>query len=1150
MITRARGRLAFSLSTAALLAVPLLAALPAANAAPSGDGWSVTAAPGGYQVTVDLDKPLPMRSDAPTLVVDGTTLGLATESEDGSSLSVFTTDPSVLEADEVEAGWASQSFDATSPDSTVVEVPDAASIKALGVDPDEHGSFAWTESIYKFGDEAIDLANIGGVRGELEGKVYLPRTGGARPVVMLLHGRHTSCYGTGPTHNNRWPCATAPDNELRMSIPSYAGYDNLAQALASHGYAVVSVSANAINSNDNQLAADRGAVARGQLMLDTLEMLRKANAGEAVSFTDTWTGDTLDLDAALTEGARSYELRREGFITGAPDLDAVRAADFEGRFDFSNIGMMGHSRGGEGVTAAATLNQSLDKPWEITSILPLAPVDFGRMTVPNVPMNVVLPYCDGDVSNQQGQHMLDDSRYAFGDDVLRSATWMMGTNHNFYNTAWTPGLYRYSVSDDWSNSAARRTDPTCGTDPSVASTSIRISAADQYALGSDYMTAWFRLTMGGEKTFLPMFDGTGVLPQSAKGADVRTVATAPSSARSTVASFENASTRVTQTAQASTTVCASLGGRTAGTELPACATTLASSQVPHWTPATNGGNVPATPVTRMTWTTQAGEVRVGVAKGQRDASAFDRLSVKMAADETVATATDLTLSVIDGEGERYDALVSELNPFALTRLPASSSSAGINTLKKVVLQQVNVEVADLAAAGLDVSDLREVRFKAVDAEPGAAYLSDLALESSSVGTADSKPMPVIGVYAPNVEEGNAPDSYELAVHLDAPAPSAVVGDVSVLGSTTGRAGIATQKVTFAPGETCKVVSVALQGDRAASATATTQVTYSVINTRNAVMGVEAIGFTQVREDDGVTGSAVEVAPFGKAGDPCAELEAVRAGGVLDVADEVAPGADLTVGLAGNRAGEAVTVTVDGFEPTTVVADGTGVASATVAVPADAERGEVAVSAVAAGTRRTAEAVVNVRDASTTTLAVNPTTPKLGQKVTLTATVAGGDTAGTVEFLDGKKSLGTAAVASGQATLTVKGFKAGAHSLVAKFGGSAVTSASQSIPVEFVLGKGVTATKVAGPKKVGKGKKYVIRVAVTGAAGEEKLTGKVKVVVKGAKKATRTVTVKANGTATLTFVAPNRKGKLRIVATYVGAGSYKASTSTVKVVNVR
>lgn len=1145
----ARGRVALTLSTAALLALPLFGALPAQAAPVRGDDWSVTSAPGGYLVTVDLDKPLPMRSDAPTVVVDGTTLGLATESDDQRSLSVFTTDASVLKAEEVEAGWASEAFEAAAPDTAVVEVPDAATADALGVDPDAHGDYEWTESIYKFGDQAVPLANIGGVRGEMEGKVYLPTSGGARPVVLLLHGRHTSCYGTGPTHNNRWPCATAPDNELRMSIPSYAGYDNLAQSLASHGYAVVSVSANAINSNDNQLAADRGAVARGQLLLDTLEMLRKADAGETVTFADAWTGAEFDLDEALVEGARSYELRREGFIEGAPDLDPVRASDFVGRFDFSSIGMMGHSRGGEGVTAAATLNQALEKPWAISSILPLAPVDFGRMTVPNVPMNVILPYCDGDVSNQQGQHMLDDSRYAFGDDVLRSGTWMTGTNHNFHNTAWTPGLYRYSVSDDWSNSASRRNDPTCGTDPSVAQTSLRISAAEQYALGSDYMTAWFRLTLGGEEQFLPMFDGTGAVPTSANGADVRTVATAPSSARSTIASFETTSTRIRQAGTASTVVCASLGGRTTGTDLPACATTLASAQVPHWTPATNGGNVPATPVTRMTWTTGAGEVRVSVAKGQRDASAFDRLSVKMAADETVATATDLDLTVVDGAGQTFTARVSELNPFALVRLPASSG-AGATTLKKIVLQQVNVEVSALADAGLDVTDLREVRFSSVAGEAGAAHLSDLAFESSAVGTAESRREPVLGVYAPNVEEGDAPDTYELAVHLDAPASRPVTGDVSVLGSATGRAGIATQRVTFAPGETCKVVSVALQGDRAASATPTTQVTYSVINTRNAVMGAEAIGFTQVREDDGVTGSALEAAPFGVAGDPCDELVARRAGGVLDVAEEVAPGDELTVGLAGNRAGEAVTVTVEGLEPQTVVADGEGVASAVFAVPTDAERGEVSVGAATAGTGRTATATVQVRDASTTTLVVDPVTPKLGQKVTLTATVVGGDTEGTVEFFDGTTSLGTATVVEGAATVQVPGFRAGVHSLVARFSGSAVTSASKSAPVEFILGQGVTSTKVTGPKKVGKGKKYVVRVAVAGAVGEEVLTGKVKVVVAGAKKATRTVTLDATGTAVLKFKAPKRKGQLRIAATYLGEGSYRASTSTVRVVRIR
>jgi hypothetical protein len=37
--------------------------------------------------------------------------------------------------------------------------------------------------------------------------------------------------------------------------------------------------------------------------------------------------------------------------------------------------------------------------------------------------------------------MLDDSRYAFDDDSLRSGVWAMGANHSFFNTVWTPGVY-------------------------------------------------------------------------------------------------------------------------------------------------------------------------------------------------------------------------------------------------------------------------------------------------------------------------------------------------------------------------------------------------------------------------------------------------------------------------------------------------------------------------------------------------------------------------------------------------------------------------------------------------------------------------------------------------------------------------------------
>ncbi|WP_205473394.1 Ig-like domain repeat protein [Nocardioides sp. SYSU D00038] len=1111
----ARRRVGLGLS-AALLATPLTALLPAPAVAAdpdgvvaAGDDWAVTRAPGGYLVTVDLDQPLPIRSDAPTVVVDGETVGLATQSADGLSLTTFTTDPSVGDASSASAGWASQPPGGSGTPSRAVAVPDVtAAAPALDVDPAAPGTFDWTESIYKFGDQAIPLAAIGGVRGELEGKIYLPTTGGARPTVLLLHGRHTSCYtavnGT-PANPARWPCTTSPDNTGRLSIPSYAGYDGTARALASRGYAVVSISANAVNSNDNELAADQGAQARGQLLLDTLTMLDRASKGEPVSYHDAFTDRDVSLAQALTDGAASYAVRSAGFVGGAPELDTVTPADLVGRFDLTTIGMMGHSRGGEGVTSAATLNQALAEPWNIESILPLAPVDFGRMTVPNVPMNVILPYCDGDVSNQQGQHMLDDSRYAFGDDALRSGTWVMGANHNFYNTVWTPGKYSFSVSDDWSGTnptSARATEPICGTAPSTAETSIRMTPDEQYAQGTSYMTAWFRLTLGGEEQFLPMFDGTGSVPAALGGEDVRTTATAPSSARATITSFERSSSLVRTFGTATANPCASMNARTTPQDLAPCTTTLASAQVPHWTPASNGGNVPATPVTRMTWTSATGEVRVSVPAGKRDASDFERLSVKVAADETVATGTDLTLTVVDGEGETWSSPVSALNPVALVRMPTSESSAATTTLKKIVLQQVNVPIATLAADGLDTGDLREVRFTAaVGADAvasGAAYLSDLAFESSSIGVAANRTEPVVNVYAPGVDEGRAPGTVDLAVWLDQPATSPVTGWVSLLGSTSSRAGATMEKVTFAPGETCKVVTAAVQGDLADSTSNVTNVKASVISVSGAVQGKEAIVFMRIREDDGLLPSGnppstpTPLPAFGTPGPVCEELAGVRAGGAVSVPATTAPGATAPVSAAGFRAGEAVTFAGTGLAPVTAVADAAGTATAALDVPADAARGALPVTATAAATGRVARGDLGVRDVSTTTLAIAPEAPALREPVTLTATVAGGDTGGTVTFLDGTTVLGTAPTAGGVATLTVPaGFGAGAHSLTAAFDQTAVTTGSESAPVAFALAKATpTAVVTLSTAKVVFGSPAATADVVVGGAvggGDVRLT---------------------------------------------------------------
>jgi hypothetical protein len=75
----------------------------------------------------------------------------------------------------------------------------------------------------------------------------------------------------------------------------------------------------------------------------------------------------------------------------------------------------------------------------------------------------------------------------------------------------------------------------------------------------------------------------------------------------------------------------------------------------------------------------------------------------------------------------------------------------------------------------------------------------------------------------------------------------------------------------------------------------------------------------------------------------------------------------------------------------------------------------------------------VAAASTTTLAVSPTTAYTGDTVTLTATVAPSAAAGTVQFKDGGSDLGSpVTVTAGSAQLPTSALTTGAHTLTAVF----------------------------------------------------------------------------------------------------------------------
>ncbi len=270
-------------------------------------------------------------------------------------------------------------------------------------DPADPGPFAVTPTEYNLGDNAFMPTGLPAAV-EVRARVHhLTNLGaGPFPLVVIMHGRHATCFD-GNNAFLQWPCT-----DSRQPILSFQGYDYIGEILASHGYVVVSVSANGINAVDNA-TGDLGMAARTELIQHHLELWDMLNT------------------------------------TGAPPF----GTSFVGTVDLSNVGTMGHSRGGEGVVRHFLLNQSQGSLFGIGAVFPLAPTTFSRDVINNVPLAVLLPYCDGDVADLQGVHFYDDARYNVPGDSARKHTMLvLGANHNFYNTFWTPSIFAPGSADD------------------------------------------------------------------------------------------------------------------------------------------------------------------------------------------------------------------------------------------------------------------------------------------------------------------------------------------------------------------------------------------------------------------------------------------------------------------------------------------------------------------------------------------------------------------------------------------------------------------------------------------------------------------------------------------------------------------------------
>ncbi|TWP52423.1 hypothetical protein FKR81_08785 [Lentzea tibetensis] len=693
-------------------------ATPAWAAQPANSGWTLT----GSQLVWTAPDPIPPGDAAMEFWEGDRLLGVPRPSAD---LRSFTLDvPGISSADRLQVRASGRRLDAEEPVQATgsAPLPAPAPRPAGEVDPGKPGPFPT-----RTGEYALDPIKVPGYSApiEMQAVVVAPKgLAGKRPLALFLHGRHFTCYD--PAVPNKilltWPCP-----EKTNPVPSHRGYLQAQQLLASQGYVTVSISANGINAQD-ALDLEAGAGARSALVRQHL-----------AKWAD-WAGS----------GRGS-----------APDV--VKASPAA---DLSKVFLVGHSRGGEGVNRAATdtltpppAGSGYDGParWTIRGTLLIGPTIFGHNPAPDVPSVTILPGCDGDVSDLQGQMYLDATRGVSRGAALHSALYFVGANHNFFNTEWTPGQAEAPASDDF------RTPP--GDAVCSPGTATRLTAAQQQTAGATYVAASARLFLAGDQRVLPLLDGSGVRAPSADPA--RVLSHAVGAARTAFVVPDEATT-----ATGSARKCAQVAADPA----TACVDSTEWRGSPHFTRFRGIAPEPGRFAAALRWSADGQPAVVRPGRPVSLAGAKDLALRLIVPPNTAATRFDVAIT--DPQGRQV-----QLGSVSVDGLP------GTERMATLWAQEVRVPLPP---------DVHEVASLELTPRTGTGQAWLIDAHGWNKGTPDPRPsaLPRVDVGALSVEEGDSGTrTVQLPVTVTGDGPGSVRLFVSEEnGSITQRA------VTLSPGQ--------------------------------------------------------------------------------------------------------------------------------------------------------------------------------------------------------------------------------------------------------------------------------------------------------------------------------------------------------------
>ncbi|MGW4851653.1 alpha/beta hydrolase family protein [Streptomyces sp. NPDC004288] len=624
------------------------------------EGWRITGTGAGAQLVWTSSERVPMGDARVEFHSGDRLLGRPLAQPDGRSFALPLGDARLDEGARLRVTAGGRRLDAPGRAAAAGERPlspapvPPAPLPANRVDPGRPGPYRTVS-----GEYALRSVRLPGYLEPVEMRATVVGPAGApgrRPVALFLHGRHATCYTPG-TEDVRmaWPCPAGT-----VPIPSEQGYLRAQRLLASQGYVTVSVAANGVNGQDES-AEDAGAQARSSLV--RLHLARWAD----------WAAHPASAPAAVRRTAPA---------------------------DLSRVLLVGHSRGGEGVNRAAV--DSLNPPpaaedgyrgpvrWKIRGTVLIGPTVFGQNPAPDVPSTTILPGCDGDVSDLQGQIYLDGTRGVSRGTALHSAAYVVGANHNFFNSEWTPGQAKAPAIDDFSSDDG--TDPVCS-----PGTATRLTATQQQAAGATYIAASARLFVGGDDAVRPLLDGTG---RSAPSAGPARVLTHAVGGHRTPAFLPGSSVTV------------SGGGRLCAQIDPdparACLKPEAGSS-PHfayWEAAAEPGR----DAVAMRWTGAGSRVAVRASRPVSLAGA-ESLALRVIVPPNT-TGTELDVAVTDTSGRR-----ASLGRTRVDGLPGSPRTAAYWA------REVRVPLTAAARAGLDLRRIGTLELTP-RGSAGSAWLMD------------------------------------------------------------------------------------------------------------------------------------------------------------------------------------------------------------------------------------------------------------------------------------------------------------------------------------------------------------------------------------------------------------------------------------------